>query len=142
MKIAKRLPSSKAEVEKREGYFDQDIYMGYNLATGCDFCDGTGFMVADDQGQPFLGVYANSDLDPIVCCPKCNPNRIYPRNACWICRDRVTDGRLPPLGNLYRGTIFNWGRERNVPFNGYLCEQCAATLQEDSYRRRGLRLIR
>jgi hypothetical protein len=138
-KTAKNLPRKK-QVVTREGYFDESIYMGWNLATGCAECDGCGFMARTYDGLLLFGVYAN-DSSPDGCdtvvCPTCNPSEVLPRDVCRHCSNNsLANGIIPALGSHYKGAVFNMYHERVIPFNGYLCDQCAQT-EESEWRGRG-----
>lgn len=119
---------------RRESGDDNDLYMGYNLCTKCNICDGTGFVI-EVRPSVFLPVFGNEiELQvyglPIKCCPHCNSHQITPRDLCVVCcKNSGVDYFIQ--GQKYIGSRMSWKEERMVVFNGYLCDQCAQTIKDD-----------
>ena len=119
-------------VTRREAAGDHSLYMGYNHGTDCKTCDGTGYVIEVRPGV-FLPVFGDEDHlqahgVPMRCCPDCNPDEVLPRDACVECSRR---GRSFVRGHLYTGNRMSWREGRLVVFHGYLCDQCAQTIEED-----------
>ena len=122
-------------VTRREAGDDNELYMGYNHCTDCKTCDGTGYVIEVKPGQylPVFGdetsIQADSGL-AIQGCPNCNPHNVTPRNSCCMCSHSGTNGYLV-LGNKYTGSRMSYREGRLVVFNGYLCDQCAGSIEFD-----------
>lgn len=132
----KRFPTRKQATDT-SGHFSEIDYMGYSLNTGCETCDGTGYVT----GNPPIPVFG--DAMEARCCPDCNKEERMPRNVCCHGHGGVPGGEVPPLGSLYRGVIWHSYRGKMNAFYGHLCEQC----YQDETRNIGgpdavLRLIR